>query len=107
MSTKPFTDTTGQLPVSFTLIGEYLSAFEAVRAAIVATNPGVSPPAQGVIQEAPFADKVEWGYGIVLGLGSGLGGYVASRAGARVGERLIRAVLAILVPLLALRLLLV
>ena len=51
MATKKFTDTTGQLLVSFTLTGDYLSAFEAVRAAMVATNPGVSPPPQGVIQE--------------------------------------------------------
>ena len=52
-----------------------------------------------------WAGKVVWLYGLVLAVGSGLGGYVASRAGARVGERLIRPVLAVTVILLALRLL--
>ncbi len=52
-----------------------------------------------------WAGKVVWIYGLVLAVGSGLGGYVASRAGARVGERLIRPVLAVSVILLALRLL--
>lgn len=48
---------------------------------------------------------VHWVEGLVLAAGSGLGGYVASRAGARVGERLIRPVLVIAVVGLALRLL--
>lgn len=50
--------------------------------------------------------KVLWGYGLVLAVGSGLGGYVASRLGARVGERLIRPVLTIAILLFAVRLLL-
>ena len=51
-------------------------------------------------------EKVLWGYGLVLAVGSGVGGYVGSRFGARVGERLIRPVLVIAVVLFASRLLL-
>jgi uncharacterized membrane protein YfcA len=39
--------------------------------------------------------KVVWAYGLVLAIGSGLGGYAASRLGARVGERLVRPVLVV------------
>jgi uncharacterized membrane protein YfcA len=49
--------------------------------------------------------KVVWSYGIVLALGSGIGRYVASRFGSRVGEPLIRPVLTIAVIGLAARLL--
>jgi hypothetical protein len=52
-----------------------------------------------------YADKVFWGHGLVLAVGSGLGGYTASRFGSRVGERLIRPVLTLAVVALALRLL--
>ena len=52
-----------------------------------------------------WAGKVQFGYGIVLAIGSALGGYLASRVGARVGERLIRPVLTVAVVALALRLL--
>lgn len=52
-----------------------------------------------------WAGKIVWIHGVVLALGSGLGGYVASRAGARVGERLIRPVLTLAVIALAVRLL--
>ena len=48
-----------------------------------------------------WADKVVWAHGLVLALGSGLGGYVGSRFGARVGDRLIRPVLAVAVVALA------
>lgn len=53
-----------------------------------------------------WADKVRWVDGAVLAVGSGLGGYVASRFGARVGERLIRPVLTLAIVALALRLVL-
>ena len=53
-----------------------------------------------------YAGKVVWGHGIVLAVGSALGGYAASRTGARVGERLIRPLLAVAVVALALRLIL-
>jgi uncharacterized membrane protein YfcA len=53
-----------------------------------------------------YADRVLWGYGLVLAIGSSAGGYAASRFGARVGDRLIRPVLTITVIILALRLLL-
>ena len=53
-----------------------------------------------------YAGKVVWGHGLVLAAGSALGGYAASRFGARVGERLIRPVLAVAVVALALRLIL-
>ncbi len=52
-----------------------------------------------------YADRVLWGYGLVLAIGSSGGGYAASRFGARIGDRLIRPVLTITVILLALRLL--
>lgn len=52
-----------------------------------------------------WADKVVWSYGLVLAVGSALGGYAASRFGARVGDRLIRPVLAVAVIVAALRLL--
>jgi uncharacterized membrane protein YfcA len=51
------------------------------------------------------ADKVRWDYGLVLAVGSALGGYSAARFGARVGERLIRPILALAVVGAALRLL--
>ncbi len=53
-----------------------------------------------------WADKVHWVHGGVLAVGSALGAYTASRVGARVGERLIRPLLAIVVIGLALHLLL-
>jgi len=54
-----------------------------------------------------YAGKVVWGHGIVLAVGSALGGYAGSRFGARVGPRLIRPVLAVAIVLAAGRLLLV
>lgn len=51
------------------------------------------------------ADKVQWGHGLVLAVGSALGGYSGSRFGARVGERLIRPILTLAVIAAALRLL--
>jgi uncharacterized membrane protein YfcA len=51
------------------------------------------------------AGKVVPGYGLVLAVGSGLGGYGAGRLGARVGDRLIRPLLVIAVVALALRML--
>lgn len=53
-----------------------------------------------------YEGKVMWVHGGVLALGSGIGGYAASRFGARVGERLIRPVLTLAVVALAARLLL-
>jgi uncharacterized membrane protein YfcA len=50
------------------------------------------------------AGKVWFSYGLVLAVGSGLGGYAASRFGARVGDRLIRPFLLVAVVILALRL---
>jgi uncharacterized membrane protein YfcA len=50
------------------------------------------------------AGKVWWSYGLVLAVGSGLGGYAASRFGARVGDRLIRPFLLVAVVILAMRL---
>jgi uncharacterized membrane protein YfcA len=52
------------------------------------------------------ADKVAWLHALVLAAGSGAGGYVAARFGARVGDRLIRPLLVVAVVALALRLLL-
>jgi hypothetical protein len=52
-----------------------------------------------------YAGKVVWLHGLVLALGSGVGGYVASRFGARVGDRLIRPVLGVAIVGAALRLL--
>ena len=57
------------------------------------------------LAEFVWAGKVVWLAGLVLAVGSGLGGYLASRLGARVGERLIRPVLAVSVLALALNLL--
>ncbi|MBW2279222.1 MAG: sulfite exporter TauE/SafE family protein [Deltaproteobacteria bacterium] len=51
------------------------------------------------------AGKVLWGYGLVLAVGSAIGGYAASRFGARVGDRLIRPLLTLAVVAAALRLL--
>jgi uncharacterized membrane protein YfcA len=53
-----------------------------------------------------YAGKVVLGYGLVLAVGSGIGGYAAGRFGARIGEPLIRPFLIVAVVLLALRLLL-
>ena len=52
-----------------------------------------------------YDGKVLWGHGISLAVGTGLGGYAASRFGARAGERLIRPVMTAAVIGLALRLL--
>ena len=52
-----------------------------------------------------LAGKIVWLPGLVLAVGSGLGGYVASRTGARVGERLVRPILALAVIAAGLRLL--
>ncbi|MFQ5697803.1 MAG: sulfite exporter TauE/SafE family protein [Myxococcota bacterium] len=52
-----------------------------------------------------WAGKVDWLYGIVLALGTGSGGYLAARLGARVGPRLIRPLLAAAVIVASLRLL--
>ncbi len=52
-----------------------------------------------------WADKIIWSYGLVLAVGTGLGGYAAARVGARVGPRLIRPVLISVVVVLALRML--
>jgi uncharacterized membrane protein YfcA len=51
-----------------------------------------------------YADKIAWIHAVVLAIGSGAGGYLAARFGARVGERLIRPVLVIAVIGLAFRL---
>jgi uncharacterized membrane protein YfcA len=50
------------------------------------------------------AEKVWFSYGLVLAVGSGLGGYAAGRFGARVGDRLIRPLLLVAVVILAVRL---
>lgn len=52
-----------------------------------------------------WAGKIEWVYGITLALGTGGGGYLAARLGARVGSRLIRPLLAAVVIAASLRLL--
>ena len=52
-----------------------------------------------------WADKIIWSYGLALAVGTGLGGYAAARAGARIGPRLIRPVLISVVVVLALRML--
>ena len=49
-----------------------------------------------------WAGKIVWVHGLVLAIGSGLGGYAASRLGTRVGERLVRPVLLVGVIVLAL-----
>lgn len=72
-----------------------------VKVAIVAALTAVA-----LVQFA-WAGKVLWLHGLVLAVGSGLGGYAASRLGARIGERLIRPLLLVAVVALALRLLLV
>lgn len=51
-----------------------------------------------------WAEKVWLGYGLVLAVGTGIGGYAASRLGARVGDRLIRPFLLVAVVVLALHL---
>ena len=51
------------------------------------------------------AGKVLWSYGLVLAVGSAIGGYTGSRFGARVGDRLIRPILTLAVVAAALRLL--
>jgi len=51
------------------------------------------------------AGKVQWGHGLVLAVGSALGGYSGARFGTRVGERLIRPILTLAVIAAALRLL--
>ena len=52
-----------------------------------------------------WAGMIHWTHGLVLAVGSATGGYVASRVGARGGERLIRPVLVLAIVGLALRLL--
>ena len=54
----------------------------------------------------PTAGKVFWIHGLILALGSGIGGYAGSRMGVRLGARLIRPVLIVMVLALAIRLLL-
>ena len=53
-----------------------------------------------------WAGKVFWIHGLILALGSGIGGYAASRMGVRLGARLIQPVLIVMVLALAIRLLL-
>jgi hypothetical protein len=48
-----------------------------------------------------WAGKVWWTHGLTLALGMGVGGYVASRFGARVGARLVRPLLILVVLSLA------
>jgi uncharacterized membrane protein YfcA len=79
------------IPLLLALVG--LAGLDLVRgnAAKVAIN-----AAQQGLSLAVFAwaGKVYWATGIVLALGQALGGFCASRAGARIGPRLIRPLLA-------------
>lgn len=52
------------------------------------------------------ADLVLWSYGLILAVGSVIGAYLAARWGSRVGPRLIRPLLAVVVSALAIRFLL-
>jgi uncharacterized membrane protein YfcA len=70
-----------------------------VKVAVVAALTGVA------LAQFVIADKVVWSYGLILAVGSAVGGYSASRFGARVGDRLIRPVLALAIIAAALRLL--
>jgi uncharacterized membrane protein YfcA len=76
------------LPVLVVLAGLDLVRANAAKVAIIA--------AQQVLSLAVFAwaGKVWWLHGLALALGSGAGGYAASRLGARAGERLVRPVVA-------------
>jgi uncharacterized membrane protein YfcA len=69
-----------------------------VKVAIVAALTAVA------LAQFAWVGSVYWVHGLVLALGTGLGGYTASRVGARVGERLIRPVLMFAILALALRL---
>ena len=69
-----------------------------VKVAIVAALTAVA------LAQFAWAGQVYWVHGLVLALGTGLGGYTASRVGARVGERLIRPLLVFTILALALRL---
>jgi hypothetical protein len=69
-----------------------------VKVAIVAALTAVA------LAQFAWVGRVYWVHGLVLALGTGLGGYAASRVGARVGERLIRPVLVFAILALALRL---
>ena len=51
-----------------------------------------------------YADKVVWSYGLILAVGTSVGGYTGSRVGARIGPKVIRPVLAIAIVVLAVRL---
>jgi uncharacterized membrane protein YfcA len=91
------------IPLLLALVG--FSGLDLVRAAsarvfITAALTAVA------LAEFVRADKVLWVHGLVLALGTGAGGYVAARLGARLGPRLIRPVLALAVIALALRMLL-
>ena len=71
-----------------------------VKVAVVAALTGVA------LAQFAIADKILWGHGLVLAVGSAVGGYSASRFGARAGERLIRPILTLAIVGAALRLLL-
>ncbi len=51
-----------------------------------------------------IADKVVWSYGLILAVGTSVGGYAGSRLGARIGPKLVRPVLSVAIVALAVRL---
>lgn len=71
-----------------------------VKVALVAALTAVA------LGEFVYSGKVNWIFGVTLAVGSGMGGYAAGRFGARIGERLIRPVMAVAVTGFAVRLLL-
>ncbi len=91
------------IPLLLALVGAGgldLVRANSVKVAIIAALTAVA------LGQFAWAGMVYWMHGLALALGSGLGGYTASRVGARVGERLIRPILGLAIITLALRLVL-
>ncbi len=90
------------IPLLLALVGAGglgLVAANSIKVVIIAALTAVA------LAQFVWAGKVYWLPGCVLAVGLGLGGYLGSRFGARVGERLIRPILLVALVALGLRLL--
>jgi uncharacterized membrane protein YfcA len=91
------------IPLLLALVG--LAGLDLVRGNAAKVSINVAQQALALLVFA-LSGKVVWAFGLILALGSAIGGYVASRLAARIGPRLIRPILALAVVALALWLLL-
>ncbi|MFQ5513378.1 MAG: sulfite exporter TauE/SafE family protein [Myxococcota bacterium] len=90
------------IPLLLALVGVGglgLVAANSVKVVLIAALTAVA------LAQFAWAGKVLWLHGGILALGAGIGGYLASRVGARLGPPLIRPVLIVAVVAMALRLL--